>query len=56
MDDSKFAKDVRIHFRVTNYRRMKIRNRARELGKPVSQYILDLIDLDLEGNKKEETN
>lgn len=49
-DDSIFAKDVRIHFRVTNYKKGKIKARARELELDVSKYIMQLIDEDM--NKK----
>ena len=38
-----FSKDVRIHFRCTNYKKRRIKARAKQLGLSVSRYIMDLI-------------
>lgn len=55
-EDNQFAKDVRIHFRTTNYRKQKIKARAKELGLDVSKYILKLISKDFEQKKKDTAN
>ena len=49
-----FSKDVRIHFRCTNYKKRKIKARARKLGLSVSRYIMNLISNDMEKGRGDE--
>lgn len=48
MDDSKFAADTKIDFRITGFKKKKVKERARELKKSVTEYIKGLIDNDLD--------
>lgn len=52
--DEQFAKDVRLQVRTTNYRRSRIKKRARDLGLDVSKYILSLIKKDMDSNEEAE--
>lgn len=51
--DNHFAKDLRINFRVSPFKKKQIKARAKELGMTASKYIISLIDDDLTKNKRD---